>query len=268
MLKPVLSFDVDGTLVDPQDQLHPADLAILANPPEGAILVPNTGRPLQALKRLFRKHGIYSNGTPVPFPMVLQNGGVFYRPGEELIGAEFFDLDTQNQILAILADYPQVTTLLTAEDDIYAMHPTPFAEQASHRFDFRTLPFEQWNPSMPLVKLMIISDRLDEMQELLRRSQGLRAVVTSSMPIIIEYNPQGVDKATGLKRLLNELQIDGAPIYVAGDGGNDRSVLAAADYSFAPATCPEEIQACVNEVVDVAREGILTPMLRAAGVWG
>ena len=41
--QPIFCFDVDGTLVDEQGVIHPADVALLGAEPPAALFIPCTG---------------------------------------------------------------------------------------------------------------------------------------------------------------------------------------------------------------------------------
>lgn len=263
---PIITFDIDGTLASHDGRIHPADLAILNDPPSGAVLIPNTGRPLRPIAQIFRDNGLYKSEPHLPLPMVLQNGGAVYAAGERLLAAQTFSQDLFEQVLAIMLDYPLVTTIISTVNGIYSLNPTPFAAEKAVVLGFTTEPHEARDPSDAPLKLMQVSDRLDDLRSVFRRAAELPVVVTSSLPYIVEVNPPGVDKCSGLQRLLEHLGLAGSPVYAAGDGGNDIPLLRAATRSFAPATSPAAVQAVASEVVDVFREGILLPMLRAAGV--
>lgn len=266
MPTPIITFDIDGTLVSPDDRIHPADLAILNNPPAGVVLVPNTGRPLVPVVRLLHKHGAFTEYDRLPIPLVTQNGGAIYGPDERLLAVHAFSPELYEQVLAIMQDYPDVTTLVTTTNGIYSLYPTNFAADKAVYFDFSIEPLSAFDHSDGAIKMMQVSDRLEDLRSMSRRAAELPVVVTSSLPFIVEVNPLGVDKCSGLQRLLEHSGLAGSPVYAAGDGGNDIPLLRAATRSFAPATSPAAVQAVASEVVDVFREGILLPMLRAAGV--
>ncbi|HZW02938.1 MAG TPA: HAD family hydrolase [Anaerolineaceae bacterium] len=263
---PIITFDIDGTLLSPAERIHPADLHLLNHPPAGAVLVPNTGRPLLPVGRLLRRQGAFTGCDRLPLPAVTQNGGAIYAAGERLLDTQTLGPDLFAQILGIIHAFPRVMTMVNTADCIYALHPTPFGMDKAAGFDFTVQPYDSRDPGQRFIKVMWCSDRYDELEEMSRCAAELPAAVTSSMPFIVEVNPLGVDKATGLQRLLERLGLPNSPVYAAGDGGNDLDLLRAAARSFTPATSPAEVQAAASEVVDAAREGILTPMLRAAGV--
>ena len=55
----VLCFDLDGTLVNDQGEIHPNDLMLLDHPNSAVLLIPATGRPLESVRRTFRKAGLF-----------------------------------------------------------------------------------------------------------------------------------------------------------------------------------------------------------------
>jgi len=264
MQKPIVCFDLDGTLLDREGRIHPEDIRILAENRE-AVFIPSTGRPLHAVKRMFARHGLFA-GLPLPFPLVLQNGSLLYLPGEVLKAFSPFASDVQLQPMELFRCEPEITFLLLSINQIHVLWPHPFGVQAAESYDFLIQPYAPSGEPDAYSKIMCLSQNAETLRRLADASQGLAVERARSMTTILEFTPQGVHKGGGFDRLKEALCLNGTPVYAAGDGENDLDLLERALVSFAPRHSLETVRSKVNRVIDVEREGLLRPILREAGV--
>lgn len=257
---PVICFDLDGTLLDAAGRIHPQDRRWLTAPEPPAVLVPCTGRPIDGIKRAFADNGLFVDQS-LPFPLVLQNGALLFRPGERRCAHIPFSAETQARLIELVMDFPQVTTLLLDALETHMLYPNPFGLQAIEHYDFTVVPFLDDSRSRAFSKVMCLSDDPQALRAVQRASTELDVEGAYSMPIIFELAPPGVSKASGLQRLLDILDMGDSRLLAAGDGQNDRALLELADQSFAPASAPEEIRRLAQQVIDVPAAGLLGPML-------
>lgn len=260
MARPILCFDLDGTLLDAQGRIHPEDLAILADPDPPAWLIPATGRPLVSIRRTFTNNGLF-NGSPIPLPIVLQNGSLLCLPGEAEAAYVSFPPNVNAGLRALAAAFSQVTFFYIGRDAIKTMNPTPFGMDIADQYEIPFRPLEGPPPGFAFSKLMCVSQAPGPLAEIEAWSRGWPVEGTYSMATIFELNPQGVSKGQGVRLLLRELGLEGQPFLAAGDGENDRVLLETAALAFAPATAPPEIRALAAHVIDVRHRGLLGPML-------
>jgi HAD superfamily hydrolase (TIGR01484 family) len=264
MSLPIVCFDLDGTLLDENGRIHPRDVAILAAE-TAACLVPSTGRPLHAVRRLFARHGLFCD-RPIPFPLVLQNGTLLYRPGEQLYRYTPYPRDVQAALFAVAKATPQVTFLWLDQTSIHALWPRPAAEAAAASYDFFIQPFTSASQDASFSKLMCMSEDPQALDQLHRSTAHLSVECAYSMATILEFTPLGANKGQGLRQLQAALGLGASPIYAAGDGGNDLALFELARESFAPLRSPEAVRSAASHVVDVSAGGVLAPMLAAAGL--
>ena len=76
MSSPIISFDLDGVLLEPQSMIHPHDIAILTIKSESNFVIA-TGLSLQSVRAKFTKNGLFTD-VCISFLLVLQNGSVIY----------------------------------------------------------------------------------------------------------------------------------------------------------------------------------------------
>jgi hydroxymethylpyrimidine pyrophosphatase-like HAD family hydrolase len=82
-----------------------------------------------------------------------------------------------------------------------------------------------------------------------------------SLPTIFEFNPPGVTKGATLKQLLQALAMDTLPIFAAGDGENDLTLLSTAKRAFAPANAHPAVLEQADVIIPRNKNGLLEPIL-------
>ena len=76
-------MDVDGTLIDVDEKIHPKDVALLQDFPEDLQPFLTTGRSLHGAKGVLQQNGLFE-GKPLSLPGVFMNGGAAYHAGGKL----------------------------------------------------------------------------------------------------------------------------------------------------------------------------------------
>jgi Cof subfamily protein (haloacid dehalogenase superfamily) len=263
MTLPILCFDLDGTLLDRQGSIHPRDVELLADPDPQCLFVPATGRSFDSVRHTFNKNGLFV-GEKIPFPLILQNGSILYNGGERLAAYLPFDPQVQVALIDLAEHYPQVTFLFMGLDKIYVAHSGSFGKAEIERFELETLHFEQNSRRLPFSKVMGISQARQDLDAIAREIHELPVEAAFSMPTALEITPLGVDKGSGMERLLSELGLEHAPVFVAGDGENDLPLMRFARKSFAPTHALEVVKQSASVILEISKDGLLEPMLRQA----
>lgn len=261
--RPIIVFDLDGTLINEQGEIHPNDIALLTMPDPPAIFVPATGRSLFALRRTFQASGII-NGKPVPYPMILQNGALLLDQGEKKLRYSAFAQDIQEKIIALCKSKLEATFLLFGEQELRLLHPTPFGIWETERYMFVPKEFNDDEPVFPMSKIMCLSEDAKLLQEMSSLAQDYEMEVTLSTPTILEFNPAGVTKGHGLEMFVQLFHWEETNIYCAGDAENDLEMFARFQNSFAPETSPSVIQNKAANVINTLRDGLFAPILNFA----
>lgn len=263
MEKPVICLDFDGTLVDREGCIHPHDVAIL-NTERRAVFIPTTGRPLHAVRRTFEQNDVFA-GEPIPLPLVLQNGGVLYRPGEELHASHPFTEDVQRRLIATATRHPAVTFFLFSVDHIDLISPSEAAMKMAAIFRLDTHLYRP-ETERPVTKVMCIAEAPDPLRAVVDEIADLPLERAFSLSTVLEINVEGVNKGRMLGKLLSELGWAQSRIIAAGDGENDLPLFDLAETSFSPHTSPQSIQERANHVIDTRETGLLAPILAALGL--
>jgi Cof subfamily protein (haloacid dehalogenase superfamily) len=257
----ILCFDMDGTLLDSQDAIHPADRAFLLHPPEGIQLVPSSGRTLASIHGIFQRHGLFQH-QPLPFPLITQNGAACYLPGEQLVFQQAMSAETLARLYRLAQEQADVTSFFSSPARLFMLHPTEFGLAGAERYSYTIDPRDvNVFPSEPICKIMCFSANHERLLEIGAAAEGIPAEQAFSMATILEFTAPGANKGSGLCYLLAALGLTGATVLAAGDGENDLALFAQATRSFAPSTSPEMVRSSADVVIDPRQTGLFAPML-------
>lgn len=262
MPAPVFIFDLDGTLLDEERRLHPRDKEILLSRRD-LVLIPATGRTLDSIKGSFRQNGMWVD-SPIPLPAITQNGSMNYYPGE--VEHSYFPFEDAlfKELVAFTRRFPHLPALFMSKNGIHTLH-TEGADPEG-LWDFNGLPLQDSGEGQQFSKILFFSNRPEELREVEEASAGLAVERVYSTPVFFEMTPVGVNKGRGVRELLSGLGLSDAPIFAAGDGGNDLPLLSLAERSFTPSHASLDFQGWVDIVIDWQERGLLEPMIESAGL--
>jgi hypothetical protein len=266
--RPVVCLDFDGTLVDDEGRIHPADVEILATE-RSVAFVPATGRPLHSVRRAFERHGLFS-GRPIPFPLVLENGAAVYGEREHLRSRRSLQPELRDELLRAALSAKEANFLLHSLNEARTLGSNDLLRAFVRRFDLDARP---WDPDSdpagswerPLVKLVVTAEDPKAVGRFEAETADLPLERTYSLPNMLELGPAGVHKGSGLATLLDHTGHAPREVVVAGDGENDLALFEMATLRFAPADSPPAIRARADRILDVQEEGLLAPILREIG---
>lgn len=266
--RPIVCLDFDGTLVDDEGRIHPADVELLANE-RSVAFVPATGRPLHSVRRAFERHGLFT-GYPIPFPLVLENGAAVYGEHEDLRSRRSIEPELRDELLRAALSANGANFLLHSLDEARTLGSNDLLQAFVRRFDLNARP---WDPDSdpagswerPLVKLVVTAEDPEAVSRFEAETADLPLERTYSLPNMLELGPAGVHKGSGLAALLDHTGHAPREVVVAGDGENDLALFGMATLSFAPLDSPPAIQAHADRILDVREEGLLAPILREIG---
>ena len=260
-LTAILCIDIDGTLIDEKEQLHPSDIAILQSFPANIQPVLTTGRILHSAKGVLQKFNLF-NGRPIPLPGVFMNGGVAYLPGERIILQHTFNHAMRQKLLVVAERHPHSCFTFFALDAVHLINPNPFGRYIS---DLHYLAAQDTSASeLPkeIVKLMVLDENVDSLSQIAQETAGLDAEMAYSLKFAYEINPPGITKANSLQVLLKTMRIEHLPVFVVGDAENDLSLFRLAVQSFAPDTAHQAALDHADRIISREPDGILTPILQ------
>lgn len=259
-LTAILCIDIDGTLIDAEEQLHPRDIEVLQSFPANIQPVLTTGRILHSAKGVLRNFGLF-DGQPISLPGVFMNGGAAYLPGENLILEHTFYPSTRQRLIQLAEEHPQSAFTFFSLNVVHLVNPDPFSRSicdlhylAAKDIPARDVPEE-------IVKVMVLDENVENLAQIKREAAGLDVETGYTLNYAYEINPPNITKANSLLVLLKEMQLDHLPIFVVGDAENDLALFARATLCFAPDTAHQAAIDHADRIISREPDGILTPIL-------
>ncbi|MCG0238012.1 MAG: Cof-type HAD-IIB family hydrolase [Firmicutes bacterium] len=273
----LVALDLDGTLLDRQGQIRPANMAALARAAaRGVTVAIVTGRPVGSARDLARQ---LSRGIGAPVPFAACNGAVVFGADGRRIAARPIASGVLAQALALLEAEGALVECYGLEHvfiDRLRQHLSrwwdpgrpPLARAAgalrtawymirTNRVRVvRSLP--QWarQAREPVCKIFVVD--LDE-ESSRRLADRLAAAlptlhITSSGPDNLEVGAPQAHKGWGLRMLAESLRIPREAILAIGDGLNDLEMLEYAGLGVAMGNGAPEVRARADWVAPGVEE--------------
>lgn len=265
MLPALIATDVDGTLLDEDERVTPRTRqAVRAAVAAGTQFVLATGRPPRWVPPIVEALGF----APMA---VCANGAVIYdADADRIISARTLAVDVLTE-LAEIATRVIPGAGLAVERVGRSAHDTatpqfvssPGYEHAWLNPDNTEVSIEDLL-SAPAVKLLIrkAGARSSDMAVELAKHIGLQGDITySTNNGLIEINPLGTSKATGVDEVARPLGITADDVIAFGDMPNDVPMLRWAGHGVAMGNAHPEAVAAANEVTATNAEDGLAQVL-------
>ncbi len=252
MLPAMIATDVDGTLLDEDERVTPRTRqAVLAAVAAGAEFVLATGRPPRWIGPVVDALGF----APMA---VCANGAVIYDPSaDRIISARTLPVDVLGE-LAEIATRVIPGAGLAVERVGRSAHDSATPQfVSSPGYEHAWLNPDNTEVSMsdllsaPAVKLLIRKSgaRSADMAAILAKHIAVQGDITySTNNGLIEINPIGTSKATGVEEVARPLEITAEDVVAFGDMPNDVPMLRWAGLGVAMGNAHPEAVAAANEV--------------------
>lgn len=224
----MIALDLDNTLLNSKKEISPRNERVLRQLHEQGIkVVLCTGRPINAIWPLVEQLGLTNEGDcTINFNggLVLQNTTrkVLYKQGMGYDNIHLvYNYCRQNNYPLNVLDF----------ETVYAITDLPESGYASfiHNIEYHHLPFSDLPHDKEFSKLIICTkeDIVDQAQQNIPAAIKQVFTVTRSQPYVLEFLPPKVDKAVGMKKLLDHYGWDFTNVMSFGDGDNDLGMTTA-----------------------------------------
>lgn len=256
----LVALDIDGTLVDFQEQLSPVvRRAVLGARDAGAHVVLATGRSVFGIERIIDLLGLTEGHC------VASNGAVtFSYPPVTLTSSTTFD--PRQAVLAVLERVP---------DALVAVEVIGRGYRANKMFPDGEITGEMWIESVddlirePVTRV-IIRDPQSSAEDFvaLARELGLHGTnYFVGYTAWLDLAPDGVSKASALAQVAATLGVEQHETLAIGDGRNDLEMLAWAGRGVAMGQAPPEVLEIADAVAPtLADDGAAVELARAFGL--
>lgn len=219
----IVALDMDGTLLNSQHQLSPRNEAALAElHRRGIPIVFATGKTRHSAVPIIERLGLKTPGVYVQGLLIANaDGSVRYqRTLDQDLAEEIAQFAAEMDCAMVAYAGNRIITDQRNElTDIFIRYHEPTPE-----------PYGSWEAAFaatPVNKFIIISTRagIDQMRPQLEARVNGRATVVQALDYMVEILPHGASKGDGVRRLLEELNIDPQNMLAIGDGENDIEML-------------------------------------------
>ncbi|MBG0770937.1 MAG: HAD family phosphatase [Anaerolineaceae bacterium] len=259
-IKAVLCIDLDGTLIDPDENAHPQDIHHLNAMPSGILPILTTGRSLPSARGVLRQNGILPQG-PFPLPAVVLNGAEALLPGEETILVHYLDASLLGDLLNLSKIFTSTAFFFYRPRDVYLVNPTPIGRHLSRIHYLNATECTAEEVPEQINKLMVIEDDPKKITPIREMTVDWPSEIATSLPYILEFSSPGVTKGKALEILLDKIGLSKTPIYVVGDGENDLTMRDKAEFFFAPDTAQPNVKQQADALIERSQVGLLAPII-------
>jgi len=252
----LIATDLDGTLLDDYGHLDRARFAHVyaALEQAGVQLVIASGRQALTMARHFRA---YPN-----LWLIGSNGAETMQPRTSLI-ASTFSTPAKQQILTVLAAYPEVQVALCGFKDVFVtpgINPKLMAH-LQHYYATVTPVQSLVDVNAAIVKVNIFCPAAMTAQlnyELAPKLAGIAQPIIGETGSLDLIQP-GLDKGKAVRALSRRLGITADQVVAFGAGDDDLTLLQHARTGIAVPSAPAQVQAQADAVVDSNNaDGVLT----------
>ncbi|MCL2071787.1 MAG: HAD family hydrolase [Oscillospiraceae bacterium] len=265
--KTILITDADGTLLTDDKRVLGVDKAAIAELIEkGGLFTVATGRGVKAAQSVVEEIGL----DLLHLPLVVFNGAAIYDFNREKflwkceLGKEAMEFSEK-----LLERFPEVAVEILVDDEVYVIRTNEFEEMHLDfagiepiRCSYDEVPKTGW------IKVLLI-DVPDKIDEVIRFCEGfcvgggippVHMVRSSSM--YYEILPAGINKWTGIEKLLEMSNLVGSRIVAAGDYMNDLEMIRYSDLGVATANAEDIVKAAADVVLCDNNSGIVRDIVK------
>lgn len=223
----LIALDMDGTLLTPDLEVSEANArAIKQAMDKGVQVMLSTGRWLRFCYPYAEELGLNTY-------LITVNGGEIWTADKTLLERHLLDSRLVEDVYTMGRDYGLNAWLISTER-VFQRGDVPDDFMA---YEWLKVGFNSTDKHI-----------LAKMQEKLNQYEELE--LTNSLPTNIELNPLDVNKATGLKRVCQEMGINMSDVMAVGDSLNDIKMIAESGLGVAMGNAQEPVKAVAKHTTD------------------
>lgn len=215
----LIALDIDGTLIDD-------DLKVSKNTKN--IIEELKARGIEVALVSGRAHGaakLIMDQFDIDLPIISHNGGKVTLANGEEIKNEKFPIECVDEVLEYARDH-DLNAIAYIDDLFYTTVNSKENDRLVEKYgvDFKLVDSLDKEVVDHINLLLLYLDE-DVTREDIEKFRNLECETTNSIPGTLEFIPEGISKAEGLKSLKNHLGIKRENILAVGNSLNDLSML-------------------------------------------
>ncbi|RWZ51301.1 HAD family hydrolase [Halobacillus fulvus] len=247
--------DLDGTLLGMDHYIKNEDIdAVNRLVERGVPFTVASGRMDHEIKEVLKQVGV--NGHRVS-----QNGAFVFDDEDKHLHSKTFDEETAHKVMKTIDPEPMIKTVST-EKDTFTEKGNKWidliSEQLFHDIIVHPTMREDFGTNIHPSKITLHGKEKDVIEAYNRLSETFGNEIDSfiSHETCVDLMPKAVNKGTGLKALMEILEIEPHEIAVVGDSFNDLSMFDLTPHSFVMSTAHPEVIQKGAIIVDHVHEAI------------
>lgn len=250
----LIALDLDGTLLNSQKEISSENQAAIAKArAKGIHVVLTTGRPLVAI------HHFLETLDMVGFEdfSITFNGGLVQRNTGEILSkkpfsmAEAEKIKSLTQTLGLPCDLLSEGTVYMTSSARESLYPT-----LNNLLMFEKADLTDLSKDIIINKIVSCTDAavLDAKISEIPKEFYQTCEIFKSQPKLLEFMPNGINKAFGLSQLIKILALQPDNVMAMGDEENDRSMIEWAGYGVAMGNAVPGIKKAAPIVSDLTND--------------
>jgi hypothetical protein len=254
--------DADGTLLTDDKRILDRDKTAIADfIAGGGGFTIATGRGVTLARTVVRELGL----DLISLPCVIFNGAAVYDyKTEEFLWQCNLCESGKRYFEKLLDNFPNIGVEILVGDKIYVTNTNDFEEAhlklgniTPVRCDYGEVPKSGW------IKVLLVDEprNIDKLIEFVDKNPCKDVHVVRSAPMYFEILPYGVNKGTGIQKLLELIGLKDRYIVAAGDYMNDLEMIKQADLGVATGNAEQIVKASADAVVCDNNSGIIKEIL-------
>lgn len=263
--KTILVTDADGTLLTDTKRVLEIDKAAIADfTAKGGLFTVATGRGVAAACSVVEAVG----ADLLKLPLILFNGAAVYDfERNKFLWKCGLSADGMDYVLKLKERFPDVGMEVLVDEDVYVTSTNEFEEM---HLDFAGIepircPFDEV-PKNGWIKVLIIDvpEMIDEVVKFCADNPCESVHVVRSSGMYFEVLPKGVNKWTGIEKLLQIIggEREDYRVIAAGDYMNDIEMIKHSDIGIATANAENIVKDAADFIVCDNNSGIVNYILR------
>ena len=230
----LIVFDLDGTLLGPSKRFTPYTKTILSRlRAKGIPFTLASGRNLPAIQP-------FADEIKVNLPLILSNGSILQTRQGKLFAQTCLPEDVVRTSIDVSRSLGR-DMVLNVCDRFYIERMNDNLHTTYSWLKNSLCEIERWEnitDKFSSVSKCAFVDNTDEQnlittQPILQEALDGRAIALRTSPVLLEVQPKGITKATGLHRLAKHLSIPLEAVIAFGDYDNDAEMLREAGFGIA-----------------------------------
>jgi Cof subfamily protein (haloacid dehalogenase superfamily) len=252
--KALAFFDLDGTLLDEHSQITPEIAEAMQRLRKNDVLpIIATGRTETEVLAIREAAGITSN--------IVMNGAFIRIDGKEVF-SDTLDKDLCARMMTAVRAHGDELSYYN-ENGFWA---TGHNDEMINAYKYVRSPLPEIDP------LRYEKDRINMMlvlgiaNETFYKEQFPELTFYRNTPFSIDVVKNGISKGTGIKKLVDLLDLKDVPTFGFGDGSNDFAMLEACDHKIAMGNALQELKEIADFVTHKNTEGGIVHALNHYGL--